>query len=110
MDGDPWVDLAGHVAGRQVMQEANRRRRVEGAGADWSWRVGAEGEHVIAEVLAGLVTVSRFGRLRGRTPDWWVLHSVPVGTGSSDIDHVIGGPPGILTINTKHHRTRRVVI
>jgi hypothetical protein len=40
-----------------------------------------------------------------------VLHSVPVGTtGSSDIDHIIVGPPGILTINTKHHRNRRVQI
>ena len=64
----------------------------------------------MAEALAELVTVSRWKRLRGQRPGWWVLHSVPVGTGASDIDHVVGGPLGVLTINTKHHRTRRVVI
>ncbi len=108
--GEAWVDLAGNVAGRQVSQEANRRRRVEGAGADRSWRLGAEGEHRVGEALAELTTTSPWGRLRGHRPGWWVLHSVPVGTGSTDIDHVIGGPPGIFTVNAKHHRTRRVNI
>lgn len=111
--GEPeesWVDLARNVAGRHVGAEANRRLRGEGAGADRSWRVGAEGEHVVAEALAGLVTVSRIDRLRGRSSPWWVLHSVEVGTGSSDIDHVVGGPPGLFTINTKHHRAGRVEI
>lgn len=110
MGAESSGDLAGHVPGRQALREASRRRRTEGAGTDWTWRFGAEGEHVIADALAGLAAVSRFDRLRGRTPDWWVLHSVPVDNGRSDIDHVIGGPPGVFTVNTKHHRTRRVVV
>lgn len=108
--GERWVDLAGNVAGRQVGREATRRRRAEGAGADRTWRIGAEGEYLVAEALAELLAVSWWERLRGVRPGWWVLHSVPVGVGSSDIDHVVCGPPGLFTVNTKHHRTRRVVI
>jgi hypothetical protein len=107
---ETWIDLAGNRPGRAVSQEAIRRRRTEGAGADRSWRLGAEGEHLVADALDGLVSVSRLDRLRGRSPRWWVLHSVPVGTGDTDIDHVVGGPPGVITINTKHHRARRVAI
>jgi hypothetical protein len=39
-----------------------------------------------------------------------VLHSVPVGTGSSDLDHMVIGPAGVFTINTKHHRGQTVWI
>jgi hypothetical protein len=81
MSGEPWVDLAGNVAGRQVTREANRRRQVEGAGADRSWRLGAEGEHLVGEALVELVTASPWERLRGRRPAWWVLHSVPTAPG-----------------------------
>jgi hypothetical protein len=41
-----------------------------------------------------------------------VLHSVPLldaaGRGRGDIDHVLIGPPGAVTINTKHHRAGRL--
>jgi hypothetical protein len=36
------------------------------------------------------------------TPEWTVLHSVPVGTGSTDIDHIAIGPAGVFTLNTKY--------
>ncbi|WP_051342305.1 nuclease-related domain-containing protein [Pseudonocardia spinosispora] len=110
MGDAPWRDLVLNVAGGQVVREANRRHRVDGPGADWSWRVGAEGEHLVADALIGLVRPSRLDRLRHRTPGWWVLHSVPTGDGGSDIDHLLGGPGGVVTINTKHHRGRRVLI
>jgi len=35
--------------------------------------------------------------------DWVVLHAVPVGTGTTDIDHVVIGPGGVFIINTKNH-------
>lgn len=56
-----------------------------------SWYLGALGELEVAR------------RLDSLGPDWRVFHSVPVGRGSSDIDHVVVGPPGVFTINTKHH-------
>lgn len=40
--------------------------------------------------------------------DWTVLHAVPVGTGSSDIDHVLIGPAGVFTLNAKNHANQNV--
>ncbi|MFC4396145.1 nuclease-related domain-containing protein [Arthrobacter sedimenti] len=56
-----------------------------------SWYLGAIGEIVVGEILENL------------GPEWRVLHAVPVGAGSSDIDHVLIGPAGVFTINTKNH-------
>lgn len=61
-----------------------------------SWRVGADGEEAVA------------ARLRRLDADWRVLHAVPVGTRGSDIDHVVIGPAGVFTVNTKHHPRSRV--
>lgn len=36
-------------------------------------------------------------------PGWHYLHAVEVGDRGSDIDHVVIGPPGVITINTKRH-------
>jgi len=35
--------------------------------------------------------------------DWVVLHALPVGAGTIDIDHVVIGPGGVFIINTKNH-------
>jgi hypothetical protein len=37
-----------------------------------------------------------------------VLHAVPVGKGLSDIDHVLIGPSGVFTLNTKRHAGQAV--
>ena len=63
-----------------------------------SWFQGALGEIEVAGVL------SRLG------PGWTVLHAVPVGSGESDIDHVVIGPPGIFTINTKNHSGHKIFV
>ena len=60
-----------------------------------SWYWGALGEMAVGREL------SKLG------PEWMVLHAVPVGSGDSDIDHVLIGPPGVFTINTKHHQRGR---
>lgn len=78
----------------------NAVRRVFGVGplhADAaSWFSGALGELTVGELLARL------------SPEWTVLHAVPVGKGDSDIDHVVLGPAGVFTINTKRHRGQRI--
>ena len=66
-----------------------------GRGAE-PWYVGALGELEVAR------------RLNTLGPGWYVLHSVPIGTGASDLDHVVIGPAGVFTINTKHHRGQHV--
>jgi hypothetical protein len=59
-----------------------------------AWQLGAEGE-----VLVG----AQLDKLMKRDPRWRCLHSIPVGTRGSDIDHVVIGPAGIFTLNAKHH-------
>ena len=60
----------------------------------WYW--GAQGEIVVGRRL------TRLGK------EWTVLHAVPVGERDSDIDHVVIGPGGVFTINTKNHSGQRV--
>lgn len=55
-----------------------------------SWYRGVIGERVVGSILELL------------SGEHTVLHSVPVGTGSSDIDHVVVGRAGVFTINTKY--------
>lgn len=110
-----WVDLARNPPGIGVTHEAARRFRTEGAGADHSWRVGADGEVAVAQLLATLTEPSRWDRWRGRTTTgWFVLHSVPLGDGHGrirgDVDHLVVGPPGVVTINTKNHRTGKLYL
>lgn len=60
------------------------------------WYSGALGEIVVGRLLARL------------SPDWVVLHAVPVGDRGSDIDHVLIGPGGVFSVNTKHHAGQKV--
>jgi hypothetical protein len=62
-----------------------------------AWRVGAGGEETVGGRLEKLV---KHG--------WHVLHAVPVGDRGSDIDHVVIGPGGVFTVNTKTHPEGRV--
>ncbi|HMH58190.1 MAG TPA: nuclease-related domain-containing protein [Galbitalea sp.] len=61
-----------------------------------SWYLGALGEIVVAEKL------ERLGE------GWHVIDAVPVGAAGSDIDHVVIGPTGVFTINTKAHANKKV--
>ncbi|WP_284752643.1 nuclease-related domain-containing protein [Arthrobacter sp. efr-133-R2A-120] len=60
------------------------------------WYKGALGEIAVGRIL------ERLG------PEWTVLHAVPVGAGTSDIDHVLIGPSGVFTLNTKNHTGQSV--
>jgi len=102
-----WSDLAGNRPGASPRAQAVALRREAPVRTfverllgvrteERKWRIGADGEEAVAAELAGL----------GQR--WRVLHSVPVGAGASDIDHVVIGPPGVFTVNTKHHPTAAV--
>jgi hypothetical protein len=102
-----WVDLTANRPGAAARQRAVQERKaapVRTAVARFfgvhtnerAWRIGADGEQQVAVQLA-------------RLPDpWRTLHAVPVGSRGADIDHVVIGPSGVFTINTKHHRSARV--
>jgi hypothetical protein len=61
-----------------------------------AWRVGADGEMEVGF------------QLRKLGAGWHVIHAVPVGQKDSDIDHVVIGPAGVFTLNTKNHSRSRV--
>lgn len=99
-----WEDLAENAPGEQAQIQADaawaqmgRFRRVASIALDAkteerAWRVGAKGERVVG---------GRLEKLRRR--GFELLHSVPIGNRGADIDHLLIGPPGIFTINTKNH-------
>ncbi len=103
------TDLTGNTAGAAARA---RRDQVNGQAPVWNlvarvlgvktderaWRVGAKGEEKVGRELAKL-------------PDGWhVLHAVPIGDRGSDIDHVVIGPRGVFTLNTKHHPDGKVCV
>lgn len=57
-----------------------------------AWRVGAEGERLIGRELQKLEKLG-----------WTVVHDVPIGEKGSNIDHVLVGPGGVFTVNSKYH-------
>ncbi|MEU6310263.1 nuclease-related domain-containing protein [Streptomyces sp. NPDC047014] len=60
------------------------------------WQLGLRGERVVGRELARL---SRRG--------WSALHSIPLSP-TWDIDHLLIGPGGVFSINTKNHHGRSV--
>ena len=98
-----WRDLVRNDPGDALWHRAAAHidlRRLELS--DWraarAWQKGAIGEESVA---AQVWQLSRPGR-------WRFVHSVPVGDRGSDIDHVLVGPPGVFTINSKAHREATV--
>ena len=61
-----------------------------------AWRVGADGEVEVAK------------QLRHLGHSWRVIYAVPVGERGADIDHLVIGPGGVFTLNTKNHRDKNV--
>jgi hypothetical protein len=103
-------DLANNRPGKNVTQQARMTRhgltkqylnetigKHHPARDDTIWDAGAEGERLTGKELQKLPT------------GWEVLHSVPVGGNGADIDHVIIGPSGVFTANTKHHPKRHLM-
>ena len=72
---------------RTSARSAQRWANIPEAFIGW----GALGEIAVGRILEGL------------GPEWLALHAVPVGPGSTDIDHVLVGPAGVFTVNTRNH-------
>jgi len=63
-----------------------------------AWRVGAKGEEKVGKELTKLPA------------GWHVLHEVQVSDAGTDIDHVVIGPAGVFTLNTKRHPDGKVTV
>lgn len=102
------ADLVTNRAGEQLMRrEAAEaaaglqagRRFLDPAPAESGWSVGAAGEQLVADELR---------KLSGLDPRWGFINSIPVNAKGTDIDHLVIGPGGVFTINTKHHRDANI--
>jgi hypothetical protein len=85
---------------QQTMPPRTRFARFRGvsplAADSVAWYLGAQGEIEVGRILSRL------------PPEWRVFHALPIGKAGSDIDHLVIGPGGIFTINTKHHRGKKI--
>lgn len=104
-----FEDLSGNVPGASLRRKSSEIQKafparvflakVLGVHTDErAWRRGAAGEEEVARELDKL------------GPSWRVIHSVPVGSNETDIDHVVIGPPGVFSFNTKNHLGKRVTV
>jgi hypothetical protein len=102
-------DLGRNRPGSGARQMAREKRdaapvrsllaRVVGGHTDErAWRVGAEGERLVGGELDKLAKQG-----------WVVVHDVPVGDRGANIDHVVVGPGGVFTVNSKYHWDKRVL-
>jgi hypothetical protein len=108
-DEPGWQDLSKNQAGQSARQRAVELRKeapiksvlarlLGSLREERDWAVGADGEEEVA------------WRLRKLGGEWHVIHSVPVGEKGADIDHVVVGPAGVFTLNTKNHSNHRVTV
>lgn len=93
--------LVGRRSGASAAERAREQRRVQPIRArvdrllgrrsdELAWRKRALGERVNGSWL-------------GRLPEgWFAFHDIPVGEGGTNVDHVVVGPGGVFTVNTKH--------
>ena len=93
---DPYLRAAGTSAGiRAALLEAESAslaaRAAECATEAAFWRKGELGEQLVARALEAL---------HGAT--WRVLHDLVIGSRGANVDHLVIGPSGVFTINTKN--------
>ena len=106
----PVGDLAFRPAGAMARQQAVAARqaapvrtfadRLLGVKSEErAWRIGADGEEMVGAQL---------DKLNRKDPRWTAMHSIEVGKNGSDIDHLVIGPGGVFTLNTKHHPRAKI--
>ncbi|MBG6237667.1 hypothetical protein IWX78_000610 [Mycetocola sp. CAN_C7] len=83
-----------HLVPRSRVARVLGRSPLSGSGT--AWYLGAQGELAVGRMLDALPA------------GWTVFHALPVGTKEADIDHLVVGPGGVFTINTKHHRGKPI--
>jgi len=107
-----WEDLASRRAGAMAREQAIALKQAAPVRTllarvlkvhtdERAWRIGADGEEKVAARLEKLVK---------KDPRWKFLNAIPVGENGSDIDHLVIGPGGVFTLNSKHHPGGRIWI
>lgn len=107
-DTGQYIDLTENLPGAAARRQAlalkaerpvyTRIARLLGMRTDErAWRIGASGEELVA------------AQLRKLEPNgWYAIHAIKVGENGSDIDHLVIGPGGVLTLNAKNHKGAKI--
>lgn len=95
----PTADLDLRKPGQSAFEKADSLRTglFKGRAEARSWKVGGEGEEAVARYLAPL-----------EKDGWLVIHDLTLSAGGANVDHLVVGPPGVFSINTKNHRDANV--
>ncbi|RSS89976.1 NERD domain-containing protein [Streptomyces sp. WAC05292] len=89
----PGARLLGLLAERGPSTAERVKAKLLRQSSDWdTWYTGLEGERKVGRELARLSSLG-----------WRVLHGIQKNNGG-DIDHLLIGPGGVFSINTKTHR------
>ncbi|MFB7862232.1 nuclease-related domain-containing protein [Streptomyces sp. NPDC056069] len=89
----PGARLLGLIAERGPSTAQRLRAKLLRQSSDWdTWYTGLEGEQRVGRELARLAPLG-----------WRVLHGIEKSNGG-DIDHLLIGPGGVFSINTKTHQ------
>ncbi|MYT26199.1 NERD domain-containing protein [Streptomyces sp. SID7760] len=95
----PGSRVVGMIAERGPSTVQRLKAKLLRRSSDWdSWYAGLEGERRVGRELERLSPLG-----------WRVLHGIEKGNGG-DIDHLLIGPGGVFSINTKNHRGSSVWI
>lgn len=95
----PGSRVVGMIAERGPSTAQRLKAKLLRQTSEWdSWYAGLEGERRVGRELERLSPLG-----------WRVLHGIEKGNGG-DIDHLLIGPGGVFSINTKNHRGSSVWI
>jgi hypothetical protein len=99
----PDEDLAGNRPGAALRALARDKEREHRQLVRWAARITRD-SLVPTEIQVGIAGEVFVGQVLERLPgdSWRVLHAVQWPSGS-DIDHLVIGPSGVFTVNSKHH-------
>lgn len=98
------------ISAKSVIEELLRQQQVvpprSGFGKFWGYSTLATDS---VGWYRGTLVEIEVGKILSRLPlEWRVFHAVPIGKAGADIYHLVLGPGGIFTINTKHHRGKKI--
>jgi hypothetical protein len=93
------------LAGQSVIADLLRVHAAESRPSLFAriWGANPLGREAQSLYRAALGEISVGDALDTLGDEWIVLHAVPVGDGTADIDHVVVGPGGVFIINTTSH-------
>ena len=107
---DVSADLSNRPAGYGVALECLRLQASQPPRSRLAKLFGFDPVHPDAvSYLKGTLGEIEVGRTLVRLgPEWTVIHAVPAGSKGRDIDHLVIGPAGVFSLNTKRHRGKKV--